>query len=231
MARKAMVKAAAYMRVSGVGQAGADKDGFPRQRSAIKRYAQQNKLELVAEYRDEGVSGVKLDRPALTDLFQHLASNGCKLVLVENADRLGRDLIVSELLLKQFGDLGVKVIAADSGTDLTVADHDPTRKLIRQVLGAVAEFQKTQLVLKLRAARDRMSKKLGRRCEGRRAYGQTEQERKLIARAKQLYRKPRGGKRLSFGKIADVLNDQGWQPRKGVKFYACTVRDIVLRAL
>jgi DNA invertase Pin-like site-specific DNA recombinase len=47
---------------------------------------------------------------------------------------------VGELILNQFRDLGVKVIAADSGTELTAGDDDPTRTLIRQVLGAVAQF-------------------------------------------------------------------------------------------
>jgi hypothetical protein len=37
-------------------------------------------------------------------------------------------------------ELGVKVIAADSGTELTAGDDDPTRTLIRRVLGTVAQF-------------------------------------------------------------------------------------------
>ena len=36
-----------------------------------------------------------------------------RLVLVERADRLARDLLVSEVILGQFRDLGVRVIAAD----------------------------------------------------------------------------------------------------------------------
>ena len=46
------------------------------------------------------------------------------IVLVERADRLARDLLVSEVLLAQFRDLGVRVVAADSRTDLTAADED-----------------------------------------------------------------------------------------------------------
>ena len=57
--------------------------------------------------------------------------------MLSSPDRLARDLLVSEVLLAQFRDLGVRVVAADSGTDLTAADEDPTRVLIRQVLGAV----------------------------------------------------------------------------------------------
>ena len=45
------------------------------------------------------------------------------------------------------------MLTAD-GADLTSADGDPTRTLIRQVLGAVAQFEKSVIVLKLRAARE-----------------------------------------------------------------------------
>jgi DNA invertase Pin-like site-specific DNA recombinase len=81
--------------------------------------------------------------------------------LVERADRLARDLLVSEVILGQFRDLGVRVVAADSGTDLTAADEDPTRVLIRQVLGAVSQFEKSVIVAKLRAARLRQRRQTG----------------------------------------------------------------------
>jgi hypothetical protein len=37
----------------------------------------------------------------------------------------------------------VRVIAADGGTDLKIGDDDPPPVLIRQVLGAVAQFEKS----------------------------------------------------------------------------------------
>jgi DNA invertase Pin-like site-specific DNA recombinase len=83
---------------------------------------------------------------------------------------LAHDLIVGELILNQFRELGVRVIAADGGTELTVGDDDPTRTLIRQVLGAVAQFEKAVIVSKLKAARVRQRRATGR-CEGRKPYG------------------------------------------------------------
>jgi len=50
--------------------------------------------------------------------------------------------MVGEVILGEFHALGVSVVAAESGTDLTVGDDDPTRVLIRQVLGAVSQFEK-----------------------------------------------------------------------------------------
>src|SRR5262250_2803801 len=103
-----MSRAVSYLRVSGKGQV--DGDGFPRQRETIERYAKAAGFDLVAEFRDEGVSGAKEldDREGLSDLLTRIRSNGVRVVLVERADRLARDLIVGELILNQFRDLGVK---------------------------------------------------------------------------------------------------------------------------
>jgi len=218
----------AYLRVSGRGQI--DGDGFPRQREAVARYARVHGVDVVDEYRDEGVSGTRDldDREGLTELIERIRSNGVRLVLVERADRLARDLLVSEVLLAQFRELGVRVIAADSGTDLTAADEDPTRVLIRQVLGAVSQFEKSVIVAKLRAARLRLRRATGR-CEGRKPFGERPGEDRVLTRMRQLYRKPRGRRRPSFGAIAAALNTEGLPTRTGARWRAGTVRRILRR--
>jgi DNA invertase Pin-like site-specific DNA recombinase len=223
-----MAKAVSYLRVSGKGQV--DGDGFPRQRDVIARYAKAAGFELVDEFRDEGVSGTKdLDaREGLSDLFARIRANGVRLVLVERADRLARDLVVSELILNQFRALGAKVIAADSGTDLTVGDDDPTRVLIRQVLGAVAQFERSVIVSKLKAARMRMRRETGR-CEGRKPFGARPGEAETVQLIHRLRRKPRGSERLSFAAIANRLNAEGHPTRTGKPWAPETVRQIVMR--
>ena len=145
-----------YLRVSGKGQI--DGDGSPRQQERILKYAKANHLEVVQEFRDKGVTGTKeaLDRPGLTDLFVALKANGVRVVIVENATRVARDLMVSEIILAEFRKLGVKVISADGGVDLTLGNDDPTGKLVRQILAAVSEWEKCLIVQKLRASRLRM---------------------------------------------------------------------------
>jgi hypothetical protein len=54
---------------------------------------------------------------------------------------------------------------------VAVADEDPTRVLIRQVLWAVSQFEKSVIVAKLRAARMRRRQQTGR-CEGRKRFGE-----------------------------------------------------------
>jgi DNA invertase Pin-like site-specific DNA recombinase len=219
--------AVSYLRVSGKGQI--DGDGFDRQRDAIARFARGNGFDIVEEYRDEGVSGTKelADRPGLAALLDRLESNGVRVVLLERADRLARDLMVNEVIVDQFTRIGARVLTAD-GADLTTADGDPTRTLIRQVLGAVAQFEKSVVVLKLRAARDRIRRRSGR-CEGRKPFGSTPAEVVIVQRIRQLRRKPIGEPRLSIAAIADRLNAEGVATRQGGPWRPSTVYAILQR--
>ncbi|MFC1601367.1 recombinase family protein [Candidatus Sumerlaeota bacterium] len=218
-----------YLRLSGMGQL--QGDGFDRQRETIGRFAKAYGVEIVQEFRDEGVSGTKdsVDRPALTELLEEIESNGVRIVLVEHADRLARDLIIQEMLVQEFERLGVKVIACESGTDLAVGDSDPTKKLVRQILGAISEFEKSRLVSKLRVARERKRKRTGR-CEGRLPFGLLPGEAETLNRMKQLNRKPRMGKRRSMAEIARKLNEEGRPTRTGIPWGRQSVRTILCRA-
>ena len=222
-----MVRTYVYLRVSGRGQI--DGDGFPRQREAIATYARRHGLTIDEEFRDEGVSGTRevASRPGLAALLDRLEHTAVKVVLVERSDRLARDLLVGEDILGQFRRLQVNVIDA-SGTSLSADDGDPTRVLIRQVLGAVAQFEKTGVVLKLRAARDRIRQRDGR-CEGRRPFGFYEHEQETLALIRTMRRKPRHGRALSFAEIASRLNEQGVPSRTGARWSAGTVFAIVKR--
>jgi O6-methylguanine-DNA--protein-cysteine methyltransferase len=83
--------------------------------------------------------------------------------------------------------------------------------LIRQVLSAVAQFDKSVTVLKLRAARERLRRK-GQRVEGRKPYGFRSDERKILDHMRELRALPRG-ERLSYDAIAAQLNRARATPR------------------
>ena len=74
----------------------------------------------------------------------------------------------------------MRVVEACSGVELTDTS-DPSRILIRQVLGAVAEYNKREIVGKLAKARARIRGAEGR-CEGRKPFGTREGEAATIAR-------------------------------------------------
>ena len=149
------MKAVTYLRVSGSSQI--DGDGFPRQREACAKYAKAHGIRIVEEFRDEAVSGTTEGacREGFAAMVERIAGNGVRIVLVERADRLARDLLVSETLIAQLAKLGMRVIEAASGLDLTDSS-DPSRILMRQMAGMVAEYNKRELVGKLAKARKRI---------------------------------------------------------------------------
>jgi DNA invertase Pin-like site-specific DNA recombinase len=221
-------KAFSYLRVSGKGQIGGD--GFPRQRTTIAAFAEDNGLDVVEEFEDAGVSGTLglADRPGLTALLEATMAGGISIVLVEKADRLARDLVESELLLRTFREHEIRVIEADGGHELTNSgDASPTTVLIRQVLAAVSEFEKSGLVAKLRAARDRVRSQRGR-CEGPPAYGARGEEAAGLKRLLEVAT-DHDGRPRSLAEIAATLNAERVPTRTGRPWARSTVQTLLVR--
>jgi DNA invertase Pin-like site-specific DNA recombinase len=68
-------------------------------------------------------------------------------VVVYRLDRLARDLIVQETLLAEVWRMGREVFSTSAAEQGYLADdpHAPSRKLIRQVLGAVNEYERSMI--------------------------------------------------------------------------------------
>ncbi len=98
---------------------------------------------------------------------------------------------------------------------------DPTRILVRQMMGAVAQYEKAQIVLKLRGARVRKRAKEGR-CEGRKPYGYYEGEAAPLGRIKALR-----AEGLGFDRVAAKLNEEGVPTRTGKPWHGVVVNRIL----
>ena len=94
-------------------------------------------------------------------------SNGARTIIVESPDRFARDLTVQLAGHDMLKARGMTLIAAPA--PMQFVEDTPTAVLVRQVLGAVAEFEKTTLVAKLAAARRRKRMATGEKVEGARA--------------------------------------------------------------
>ncbi|HKD09865.1 MAG TPA: recombinase family protein [Bryobacteraceae bacterium] len=213
-----MQKAFAYLRVSGKGQI--EGDGFTRQRTAVKAYAAANDIKIAREFREEGVSGTieTMDRPAWAEMMAALHSNGVRTIIVEKLDRVARDLMVQEAAiadLRKYGFMLVSVAEPD------LMANDPTRVLMRQLMGAVAQYDKSQIVAKLRGARMRKRAKEGR-CEGRKPYGFYDGENAVIDRMKALR-----AERMGFDRIAAQMNAEGLETRSRGKWHGVMVNRIL----
>ena len=148
-----MQSAVAYFRTSSAANVGEDKDSQTRQRLAVQGYAERHRLEIVHEYYDAAVKGTDaVDmRPGFAEMIAYMSSNGARTILVESASRFSRDLIVQETGYQFLKRLGFTLIAVDDPDAFT--SDTPTAVLIRQILGAVSQFEKASLVAKLAGAR------------------------------------------------------------------------------
>ena len=177
---------------------------------APERLAKSAGFEIIAEYYDAAVSGADpvQARPGFAAMLERIEENGGLAIIVETASRFARDLMVQKVGFAMLQGRGIQLIAADSPGSFL--DDTPTAKLIRQVLGAVAEFDKAMTVAKLRRARER-KRKAGLKCEGRKSYAERAPE--AVALARKLRRKrPKGG-RLSLREVAPTWRGRAsWPP-------------------
>lgn len=214
------MKAFAYLRVSSRGQV--EGDGLDRQLLACQKYAAANGLEIETVFREEGVcGGTELEnRPALQQLYLALNDSETKVILIEKLDRLARDLMIQETMIADFKKHGYELVSA-SEPDL--CSEEPSRILMRQIFGAVAQYDRAMIVLKLRGARERKKSKIGR-CEGRKPYGTTQEERENIDYMIALHAE---GWRTD--RIAEMMNRTRRTTRMGKRWHSGTVSKILSR--
>ena len=205
-------KAVAYLRTSSAANVGPDKDSDKRQRLSIEAFARANGYQLVGEYYDAAVSGADAvdRRPGFLQMLQRLASNGAKTIIVESPDRFARDLMVQLTGHDMLKAQGISLVPASAPDFFT--EDTPTAVLVRQVLGAIAQFDKASTVAKLAAARKRKREATGR-CEGRKSLGELYPD--VVALARRLRRRrPKGGQK-SLREISAELAAAGYVNERG----------------
>ena len=215
----------AYYRTSSATNVGTDKDSEKRQREAVVAYAKANRLDIAEEFYDAAVSGADpIDqRPEFARLLERSRAEGVSTVLVENASRFARDLAVQLTGHALMQRLGIELVPVDAPTYFS--DPTPTAVLVRQILGAVSEFDRASLVLKLRGARDRVRKERGR-CEGRKPVPDA-----TILEAKRLARvSPKTHKRRSLQAIAAELAAAGHVQASGKPYFPFSVSRMLAKS-
>jgi DNA invertase Pin-like site-specific DNA recombinase len=214
-----------YLRVSGKSQL--DGDGFPRQRATITKYAAANKLHVARWFEERAVPGKtewthREEWKAMLALVPHGTP---ATILIERLDRLARDLMVQEHIIKDLRERGITLISVHE-PDLCI--DDPTRKLLRQIMGAIAEYDKTMLVIKLTAGR-KATRDKGGHAEGPPRYSEDAQrypgEAQVVERIRQLV----AAGPQTYASMANTLNAEGALTRKGKAWTPMMVWRIVRR--
>lgn len=116
----------------------------------IKQYIQQQGWYLLPEhqYLDDGVSGARLDRPALDRLRDSIRRAELDAVVILSPDRLARNYAHQWLLIEEFEKFHAQVIFLQNPFGDT-----PQGKLLVQMQGMMAEYERAQISERMRRGR------------------------------------------------------------------------------
>lgn len=176
------MKAAIYSRVS------TDKQTTDNQTQELLGVAERNGWVAQAVYSDV-ISGAKEKRPQLDALMKAVIKREVDVVLIWDISRLGRSLQHLLKLLEEFHAKGVDVYFHQQGIDTTT----PAGKLMFQLCGAFAEFERGMIQERVKAGLQRA------KAQGK-TLGRPKVPEKTIAKVKELFE--RG---VSFRKIANEV--------------------------
>lgn len=120
---------------------------------ALREYCQQRSWVIQEEYVDR-VTGAKESRPALDRLMTDAKRRKFDTLLVWKLDRFGRSLRHLLNSLAEFEALGISFVSLTNGFDTTT----PAGKLMFQMLGAFAEFERDLIRERVKAGMARAKK-------------------------------------------------------------------------
>ena len=142
------MQVALYARVSSARQE--HERTIASQVEALEAYAATHGHDIVPDGRfyDDGWSGARLDRPALDALRDAARERAFEAVLIHHPDRLARNYAYQVVLLEEFQRAGVTVIFLEQPPL-----DDPSARLLVQIQGAVAEYERTKIAKRNRRGR------------------------------------------------------------------------------
>src|SRR5205823_927304 len=143
---EAVLRLAIYARVSSEEQR--EGQTIDSQIAELERFAREKGWALAGVYKDEGWSGALLSRPALDRLRDDAARKLCDLVLLNDVDRLARDVAHLGIVKRDLERSGVRVVFRK-----LPSDESPTYNLMVNVLGSFAEFEREMIIDRTRRGR------------------------------------------------------------------------------
>ena len=219
-----MSSLSAYARVSTTTQEAGF--GIAIQHELMSKWARANTHRIIRFHDDteSGSEGVD-NRPGLANCIADIAEGITSGIVVARLDRLARDVILQETLFAEFAKYGARVYSCQGGEDAYLRDEpdDPSRKMIRVILGAVAEYERGVISLRMEAGRA-LRRSTGGWAGGTTPYGwrssrgtlvpePVEQEQIALMRTLRGRGPRRGG--MGYPTIARTLNEIGVPTRKG----------------
>jgi site-specific DNA recombinase len=150
-----------YIRVSTIGQA---RDGYSLayQEDEIKAYCQAQGYMLLRLFKDEGISGAKVDEEALEvdrigfqEMLEYLTHHEVDYVVTLNTSRLWRSDIVKVLVHRELKKYGVDIRSIEQ-PQYSIHKKDPSDFLINGLMELLDQYQRLEISLKLGRGRNKI---------------------------------------------------------------------------
>jgi DNA invertase Pin-like site-specific DNA recombinase len=150
-------RAALYVGVS------TDRQTVENQVAALTKVAEARGSQIVETFNDAGISGAKgrTDRPGLDQMLKDAQRGSFDVVMVWAIDRIGRSLVDLLNTIEGLKACGVDLYLDQQAIDTTT----PSGKLMLQMTGAFAEFERAMIQARIHAGLRRAvanGRKLGR---------------------------------------------------------------------
>lgn len=221
------IKVLGYCRISSENQKLKD-NSIKNQINFIENYCNRMNYELVNVFKDEGISGKIKDRNGLNDLFEVIRKSKIDCLIVYSISRLSRKLKDVLEFIEILEKNNVKFISVKENINC----NEVVGKLMLGLLGSVNEFEVNLLGDRIKDVK-RYKKSKKEVYGGKILFGWYRRGNKLIRNVKEikileLIVKLREESKLSYFKISDYLNDNGYDSKEKKKWYGGSVRKIYL---
>lgn len=140
------LKLALYARVSSEEQR--EGQTIDSQIAELERFARDKGWECVDVYKDDGWSGALLSRPELDRLRDDARDGRFQAVLINDVDRLARNVMHLGIIKRDLERHGVRVVFRK-----LPSESSPTQNLMVNILGSFAEFEREMIADRTRRGR------------------------------------------------------------------------------
>ena len=216
--------AVAYGRFSSNNQR---EESIDAQFRAIREYCAKENIELIAEFKDEAISGKTDDREDFQNMISQLLKGNLNVdyVLVHKFNRFARNKYDSALYKKKLKDAGIKVISVSQKIDET-----PEGELLEGFLETIDQYYSANLAVEVRKGLRENALK-GKHAGGQVLFGYSldkdgyyvpNENAKIVRRIFEEY-----AAGVPKTEICERLNAEGYRNQRGKKFNTRTLYDLL----
>jgi len=219
-------EAIGYARVSTVDQA---KNGvsLEMQEEKITAWAKLHNYEIIHIFHDQGISGIKNDRPGFMKAMDAVINNKATLI-VYSLSRFSRSTADTMQLADKLRKEGCNLVSLSEKIDTTTA----AGKMVFRMLAVLNEFERDQIRERTIAGLNQLRMN-GRKLGGEIPYGYNLEEGNILVPNTYeqdiineiVFLKTEKNKSLRY--IAKDLNDKGYTTKKGKQFHPQTINNII----